>query len=162
MKEALSEKAEKWSGIIKLGRTHMQDAVPMTLGQEFSGYAEMLSENINRLEWVLGDLYKLALGGTAVGTGINAPKGFAELSAQKVASITGLPFISAPNKFAAQGAHDALVMASGFQEDLKANELILVRHWGGYKLSLKTPLEGAKIYPAGFLFHLLIFLLLRR
>ena len=110
---AVGKKAEAWKDIVKIGRTHMQDATPLTLGQEFSGYAEMLEEDVARIEAALGDVYKLALGGTAVGTGINAPAGFAEAAAEQIAKITGLPFVSAPNKFAVQGAHDALVHFSG-------------------------------------------------
>ena len=111
--KAIAAKAEEWKDIVKIGRTHMQDATPLTLGQEFSGYAEMLEEDIARIEAALGDVYKLALGGTAVGTGINAPADFAGAAAKQIASLTGLPFVSAPNKFAVQGAHDALVHFSG-------------------------------------------------
>ncbi|MGH8427490.1 MAG: class II fumarate hydratase [Gammaproteobacteria bacterium] len=113
LRAAISKKAEEWRDIVKIGRTHMQDATPLTLGQEWSGYAEMLAEDIARIEAALGDAYKLALGGTAVGTGINAPFGFAEAAAAEIAKLTGLPFVSAPNKFAVQGAHDALVQFSG-------------------------------------------------
>ena len=111
--DAIAGKAAEWADIVKIGRTHMQDATPLTLGQEFSGYAEMLTEDIARIEHALGDVYKLALGGTAVGTGINAAAGFAEAAATEIARLTGLPFMSAPNKFAVQGAHDALVQFSG-------------------------------------------------
>jgi fumarate hydratase class II len=113
MRDELGRKSRDWDGIVKIGRTHMQDAVPMTLGQEFSGYETMLSDNLNRLEWVLNDVYKLAIGGTAVGTGLNAPQGFDVKVAEKISELTGLAFVTAPNKFAVQGAHDALVMASG-------------------------------------------------
>lgn len=113
MRKALSKKSVEWDGIVKIGRTHLQDAVPLTLGQEFSGYATLLEENVTRLKWSLNDVYKLAIGGTAIGTGLNACKGFAEKAAQKISDITKLPFISASNKFAVQGSHDALVMASG-------------------------------------------------
>jgi fumarate hydratase class II len=111
--DAIAAKAEAWKDIIKIGRTHMQDATPITLGQEWSGYAGMLADNIGRIEAALKGVYQLALGGTAVGTGINAAPGFAEAAAAEIAAITGLPFVSAPNKFAVQGAHDALVHLSG-------------------------------------------------
>jgi fumarate hydratase class II len=113
LRDAISAKAEEWKDIVKIGRTHMQDATPITLGQEWSGYAGTLSDNIERIEDALKGVYQLALGGTAVGTGINAAPGFAEAAAAKIAKLTGLPFVSAPNKFAVQGAHDALVQLSG-------------------------------------------------
>ncbi len=113
LRDAIAAKAEAWSDIVKIGRTHMQDATPLTLGQEWSGYAAMLTDDIERLEHALTGVYRLALGGTAVGTGINAPPGFAEAAAAEIAGISGLPFVTAPNKFAAQGAHDALVHFSG-------------------------------------------------
>ncbi|MFZ4638840.1 MAG: class II fumarate hydratase [Nodosilinea sp.] len=113
LRQALQEKVQDWADIVKIGRTHMQDAVPLTLGQEFSGYVGMLADNQARLQAVLPDLYHLALGGTAVGTGLNAGPEFAEGAAQHLATITGLPFVTAPNKFTVMGAHDALVMASG-------------------------------------------------
>jgi len=111
--DAIAVKASKWDGIVKIGRTHMQDATPITLGQEWSGYAGMLADDLERIEDALKSVYHLALGGTAVGTGINAAPGFAEAAAAEIASLTGLPFISAPNKFTVQGAHDALVQLSG-------------------------------------------------
>lgn len=110
---ALEEKQTLFSHLIKIGRTHLQDAVPMTLGQEFSGYGAQLKACIRRIQGVLPDLYELALGGTAVGTGLNAPVGFDVRVAEHIAQVTGLPFVSAPNKFAALAAHDAVVMASG-------------------------------------------------
>jgi fumarate hydratase class II len=113
LRDGLHEKAQAWKDIVKIGRTHMQDAVPLTLGQEFSGYIGMLDDNLSRLKAVLPELYPLALGGTAVGTGLNAGARFAEVSAQHIAEITGLPFITAPNKFTVMGSHDALVIASG-------------------------------------------------
>jgi len=113
LRDAITAKAGEWKDIVKIGRTHMQDATPITLGQEWSGYAGMLSDNIERIEDALKGVYRLALGGTAVGTGINAAPGFAEAAAAEIAKLTGLPFISAPNKFAVQGAHDALVQLSG-------------------------------------------------
>jgi fumarate hydratase class II len=111
--DAIGTKVEKWKDIIKIGRTHMQDATPLTLGQEWSGYAGMLADNLERIEDALKGVYRLALGGTAVGTGINAEPGFAEAVAAEIAGLTGLPFVSAPNKFTVQGAHDALVQLSG-------------------------------------------------
>jgi fumarate hydratase class II len=113
LRDALHEKAQAWADIVKIGRTHLQDAVPLTLGQEFSGYVGMLDDNLARIQSVLPDLYQLALGGTALGTGLNTGKGFATTAAQHIAEITGLPFVTAPNKFTVMGAHDALVMASG-------------------------------------------------
>ena len=111
--DAIAAKAAAWDGIVKIGRTHMQDATPITLGQEWSGYAGMLADNLQRIGDALKSVYHLALGGTAVGTGINAAPGFAEAATAEIAQITGLPFISAPNKFTVQGAHDALVQLSG-------------------------------------------------
>ncbi|MGA2741692.1 MAG: class II fumarate hydratase [Bryobacteraceae bacterium] len=111
--DAIAAKAEQWKAIVKIGRTHMQDATPITLGQEWSGYAGMLADDLDRLEDTLAGVYRLALGGTAVGTGINAAPGFGEAAAAEIAALTGLPFVSAPNKFTVQGAHDALVQLSG-------------------------------------------------
>jgi fumarate hydratase, class II len=114
LRDAIDANAQAWRDIIKIGRTHMQDATPLTLGQEWSGYAGMLSDDLERLEASLrGGVYHLALGGTAVGTGINSAPGFAEAAAAEIAKITGLPFVSAPNKFTVQGSHDALVQLSG-------------------------------------------------
>ena len=113
LRDAIASKAEEWKDIVKIGRTHMQDATPITLGQEWSGYAGMLDDDIERIEDALKGVYRLALGGTAVGTGINAAPGFAEAAATELAKLTGLPFVSAPNKFTVQGAHDALVQLSG-------------------------------------------------
>jgi fumarate hydratase class II len=113
LRDAIGAKAREWRDIVKIGRTHMQDATPLTLGQEWSGYQAMLSDNIERMEDALKGVYRLALGGTAVGTGINAAPDFAEAAAGEIAKLTKLPFASAPNKFAAQGAHDALVQLSG-------------------------------------------------
>ena len=109
----LDDQAERWDKIVKIGRTHLQDATPLTLGQEFSGYAAMIADNIERVEGVLPRVMRLAQGGTAVGTGLNAPKGFAEAFAKEVANLTQLPFTSAPNKFAELAAHDTLVELSG-------------------------------------------------
>jgi fumarate hydratase, class II len=111
--EAITAKAAAWDDIVKIGRTHMQDATPITLGQEWSGYAGMLADNLERIDAALPGVYRLSLGGTAVGTGINAAPGFAEAVAAEIARLSGLPFVSAPNKFTVQGAHDALVQLSG-------------------------------------------------
>jgi len=111
--DAIEAKAALWADIVKIGRTHMQDATPLTLGQEWSGYSGMLADNLERLRDALKGVYRLALGGTAVGTGLNAAKGFAEGAAEELATLTGLPFVSAANKFTVQGAHDALVQLSG-------------------------------------------------
>ena len=113
LRDAVSSKARAWDDIIKIGRTHMQDATPLTLGQEWSGYAGMLSDGLERIDSALDGVYRLALGGTAVGTGINSAPGFAEAAALQIAKLTGLPFSTAPNKFAVQGSHDALVQLSG-------------------------------------------------
>jgi fumarate hydratase class II len=113
LRDSIAAKAKSWSDIVKIGRTHMQDATPLTLGQEWSGYAEVISADIKRLETALQDVYLLALGGTAVGTGINSTPDFGEKAAAQIAKLTDLPFTSAPNKFAVQGAHDALVALSG-------------------------------------------------
>src|SRR6266852_4767107 len=113
LRKALGRKAEEFADIVKIGRTHLMDAVPLTLGQEFSGYVAQLDDDTDRIQSVLPHLCELALGGTAVGTGLNAPPGFAEKAAARIAELTRLPFVSAPNKFAALASHDALVMASG-------------------------------------------------
>src|ERR1700739_3141314 len=113
LRDAIAAKAGEWQDIVKIGRTHMQDATPITLGQEWSGYAGMLSDDLERIEDALKGVYRLVLGGTAVGTGINAAPGFAETAAAEIAKLTALPFVTAPNKFAVQGAHDALVQLSG-------------------------------------------------
>jgi len=110
---ALADKTVAFADIIKIGRTHFQDATPLTLGQEFSGYARQIELGIARAKATLPHLYALAMGGTAVGTGLNAPKGFDKAFADKVAELTGLPFVTAPNKFEALAAHDAMVEASG-------------------------------------------------
>jgi fumarate hydratase class II len=113
LRDAIAAKAAEWDDIVKIGRTHMQDATPLTLGQEWSGYSGMLSDDLERIDDALKGVWQLALGGTAVGTGINAAPGFAEAAVAEIAKFTGLPFISAPNKFTVQGAHDALVQFSG-------------------------------------------------
>jgi len=111
--DSIAAKSNEWKDIIKIGRTHMQDATPLTLGQEWSGYAGMLADNLERLDDALKGVYRLALGGTAVGTGLNSTPGFAEAAAEQIATLTNLPFVTAPNKFTVMGAHDALVQLSG-------------------------------------------------
>jgi fumarate hydratase, class II len=111
--DAIAKKVEQWKDVIKIGRTHMQDATPLTLGQEWSGYQGVLADDLDRIEDALKGVYRLALGGTAVGTGINSAPGFAEAAAAEIAKLTGLPFVTAPNKFTVQGAHDAQVQLSG-------------------------------------------------
>ena len=113
LRSALDKKAKEFADIIKIGRTHTQDATPLTLGQEFSGYSAQVAAGIKRLKPVLGELYELAQGGTAVGTGLNAKKGFDVAFAKKVAELTKLPFVTAPNKFEVMAAHDAYVSAQG-------------------------------------------------
>ena len=113
LRDAIAAKAEEWKAIVKIGRTHMQDATPITLGEEWSGYVGMLDDDRERIDDALKGVYRLALGGTAVGTGINAAPGFGEAAAAEIATLTDLPFVSAPNKFTVQGAHDALVHLSG-------------------------------------------------
>lgn len=113
LRNTLAKKSEEFKHIVKIGRTHLMDATPLTLGQEFSGYVSMIDHAIKAIEHTLPHLAELALGGTAVGTGINAPKGYSELVAEKIAQLTGLPFITAPNKFESLAAHDAMVETSG-------------------------------------------------
>ncbi|MCK6542074.1 class II fumarate hydratase [bacterium] len=121
LRTTLQQKSDAFKDVIKIGRTHLMDAVPLTLGQEFSGYVQQLDNNVKRLEHVLDGLYELALGGTAVGTGLNTHPKFAETGAKHIAQITGLPFRSAPNKFEALAAHDAIVFASGATKTLAAS-----------------------------------------
>jgi fumarate hydratase class II len=113
LRNALNDKAQQWKAIIKIGRTHTQDATPLTLGQEFSGYTRQVENGIERIEQTMPRLMELAQGGTAVGTGLNAPVGFAEAIADRIAALTGMKFTTAPNKFEALAAHDALVFAHG-------------------------------------------------
>jgi fumarate hydratase class II len=113
LRDAIAAKADQWKDIVKIGRTHLQDATPLTLGQEWSGYVGMLNDNLERIEDALKGVYSLAIGGTAVGTGINAAPGFGDAAAAEIAKLTNLPFISAPNKFTVQGAHNAQVHLSG-------------------------------------------------
>jgi len=154
--QSLKAKSEAWADIIKIGRTHMQDATPLTLGQEFSGYVEMLRQDIERIDAALQDVYGLALGGTAVGTGINAHPQFAEKSAARIADLTGLPFYTAPNKFAVQGSHDALVMLSGTLRTLAvslfkiANDIRLLScgpRCGFFELKIPSNEPGSSIMP---------------
>jgi fumarate hydratase class II len=121
VRDALDAKAREFADVVKIGRTHLQDAVPLTVGQEFSGWVSLLERDITRLEQALGGLYDLAIGGTAVGTGLNAHPEFAERAAKKIAELTGLPFRSHPNKFAALSAHDEIVFAQGALETLAAS-----------------------------------------
>ena len=113
LRNALNDKSQAWADIVKIGRTHTQDATPLTLGQEFGGYTQQVENGIKRIEQTLPSLMELAQGGTAVGTGLNAPKGFAEMIAERIAAITQLPFKTAPNKFEALAAHDAMVFSHG-------------------------------------------------
>ncbi len=156
LRDALEEKAKAWDEIVKIGRTHMQDAVPLTLGDEFSGYMGMLSEFLERSDMVLLGLYRLAIGGTAVGTGLNAATGFAEDAAKCIAEITGLPFVSAPNKFAVMGAHDAIVTASAYLKTLAvslykiANDIRLLScgpRAGFHELDIPANEPGSSIMP---------------
>ncbi|MFN3781349.1 MAG: class II fumarate hydratase, partial [Candidatus Kapaibacteriota bacterium] len=121
LRNTLKQKSEEYKDLIKIGRTHLMDAVPLTLGQEFSGYVQQLDNAIERIHLVLPGLYELAIGGTAVGTGLNTHPEFAERVAKKVAELTGLPFVSAPNKFEALASHDAIVFAHGALKTLAAS-----------------------------------------
>jgi fumarate hydratase class II len=121
LRDALDAKAREFAGIVKIGRTHLQDATPLTVGQEFSGYVNLLDRDGGRIAMALDGLYDLAIGGTAVGTGLNAHPEFAERAAKKIAELTNLPFRSHPNKFAALSAHDELVFASGALKTLAAS-----------------------------------------
>jgi len=154
--DAIDQKAEAWKDIVKIGRTHMQDATPLTLGQEWSGYAGMLADNLERIDSALTGVYRLALGGTAVGTGLNAPPGFAEAAAAEIADLTGLPFITAPNKFTVQGSHDALVQLSGTLRTLAvslykiANDIRLLScgpRAGFAELTIPSNEPGSSIMP---------------
>ena len=154
--EALAEKSKTFTNIVKIGRTHLQDAVPLTLGQEFSGYVAQLDADIKRINASLPDLYELALGGTAVGTGINSHPKFAALVAQYIAELTEMPFISATNKFAALAAHDAMIMASGALRTLACSLMKIANdiRWlssgprsGLGELSLPANEPGSSIMP---------------
>jgi fumarate hydratase class II len=156
LRDALRAKAEQFADIVKIGRTHLQDAVPLTLGQEFSGYAAQLDADLDRIELTLPGIYQLAIGGTAVGTGLNAPADFGEKAAAKIAELTGLPFTSAPNKFAALAAHDDLVFAHGALVTLAASLMKIANdiRWLGSgprsglgELSLPENEPGSSIMP---------------
>ena len=156
LRDALNAKAQEWKDIVKIGRTHMQDATPLTLGQEWSGYVGMLTDDLERIETALQGVYRLALGGTAVGTGINSVPGFGEAADAEISKITGLPFTSAPNKFAVQGAHDALVQLSGTLRTLAvslykiANDIRLMScgpRAGFAELSIPENEPGSSIMP---------------
>jgi fumarate hydratase class II len=156
LRAAIAAKADAWKDVVKIGRTHMQDATPLTLGQEWSGYAAMLADDLERIEAALQGVYRLALGGTAVGTGINSAPGFAEAAAAEIARLTGLPFVSAPNKFAVQGAHDALVQLSGTLRTLAvslykiANDIRLIScgpRAGFAELAIPENEPGSSIMP---------------
>jgi len=156
LRDAIGTKAKEWDDIVKIGRTHMQDATPLTLGQEWSGYAGMLEDDVDRIEDALKGVYRLALGGTAVGTGINSGPGFAEAVAVEIAKLTGLPFVTASNKFTVQGAHDALVQLSGTLRTLAvslykiANDIRLMScgpRAGFAELSIPENEPGSSIMP---------------
>ena len=156
LRDALHAKAEAFRHVVKIGRTHLMDAVPLTLGQEFSGYVAQLDAGIRRIQAVLPEIYELALGGTAVGTGLNTHPEFAGRVAKKIAELTGLPFMSAPNKFAALAAHDALVMPSGALRTLACGLMKIANdiRWMGSgprcglgELSLPENEPGSSIMP---------------
>jgi fumarate hydratase class II len=156
LRDAIAAKVEEWKDVVKIGRTHMQDATPITLGEEWSGYVGMLSDNLERIDDALKGVYQLALGGTAVGTGINAAPGFGEAAAAEIAKLTNLPFVSAPNKFTVQGAHDAQVQLSGTLRTLAvslykiANDIRLVScgpRAGFAELIIPTNEPGSSIMP---------------
>lgn len=156
LREALSAKSKEFDPIVKIGRTHLMDAVPLTLGQEFSGYVSMLDADIRRIELSLIDLYELALGGTAVGTGLNTHPDFSDLVASKISDLTGLPFTSAHNKFSQIAAHDAIVSASGALNTLAVSLMKIANdvRWLGSgprcgigELSLPANEPGSSIMP---------------
>ena len=156
LRDAMAVKVEEFSGIVKIGRTHLMDAVPLTLSQEFSGYVAMLDANLRRIEFSLTDIYELALGGTAVGTGLNTHSKFAEMVAKGIAERTELPFTSAANKFAQLAAHDAIVAASGALNTLAASLMKIANdiRWLGSgprcgfgELSLPANEPGSSIMP---------------
>jgi fumarate hydratase, class II len=156
LRNALDARAKEFAGITKIGRTHLMDAVPLTLGQEFSGYVAQLDADIHRIELALEDLYELAAGGTAVGTGLNTHPEFGTRVASAIAELTGLPFVTAPNKFAALAAHDSLVATSGTLRTLAASLLKIANdiRWLGSgprtglgELSLPENEPGSSIMP---------------
>jgi fumarate hydratase class II len=156
LRDTLESKSKEFDNIIKIGRTHLMDAVPLTLGQEFSGYVTQLNNDLKRIELSLDGLYELALGGTAVGTGLNTHKDFAVTVAKYIADITGLPFITAPNKFESLAAHDALVFASGSLKTLAASLMKIANdiRWlasgpraGLFEISIPENEPGSSIMP---------------
>lgn len=156
MRDALDAKSKEFSSIVKIGRTHLMDAVPLSLGQEFSGYVEQLDQDIERINMSLPRLYELAIGGTAVGTGLNTHPDFAEKMANKIAKMTGLPFVSAPNKFAALASHDPLVFASSALKTLACSLMKIANdiRWMGsgpraglHELYLPENEPGSSIMP---------------
>jgi fumarate hydratase class II len=156
LRDALDAKSKSWTDIVKIGRTHLQDATPLTLGQEFSGYVGVLSDDLDRLEQALDGVYRLALGGTAVGTGINSLPGFDKNVAAQIAELTGLPFVTAPNKFAVQGGHDDLVQLSATLKTLAvslykiANDIRLLScgpRAGFAELNIPANEPGSSIMP---------------
>ncbi len=156
LRDAFAEKVEEYKNIVKIGRTHLMDAVPITLGQEFSGYVAQLDQDICRIEGSLPDLYELAIGGTAVGTGLNAHPGFAEKAAANIAAVTTLPFVSAPNKFASLASHDPLVFTSSTLRSLACSLMKIANdlRWMGsgprcglHELILPENEPGSSIMP---------------
>ena len=156
LRNALAKKMNDFEDVVKIGRTHLMDAVPLTLGQEFSGYVAMLDADLRRIDFALGDLYEIALGGTAVGTGLNTHPDFAEIVAGHIAERTGLPFVSAENKFAQLAAHDAVVAASGTLNTLAVSLMKIANdiRWLGSgprcglgELSLPANEPGSSIMP---------------
>jgi fumarate hydratase class II len=156
LRATLDEKSKAWNEVVKIGRTHLQDATPLTVGQEFSGYVQQLTDGLRTLQSSCPGLYELALGGTAVGTGLNTHPDYARCAAAKIADETGLPFVSAPNKFSALAAHDALVVASGALRALAASLMKIandIRWLGGGprcglgELSLPANEPGSSIMP---------------
>jgi fumarate hydratase class II len=156
LRDALDAKARDWADIIKIGRTHLQDAVPLTLGQEFSGYVGMLADDVNRLYLALEGVYRLALGGTAIGTGLNAVRDFDKEAAAQIAELTGEPFVTAPNKFTVQGAHDDLVYLSATLKTIAvslfkiANDIRLLScgpRAGLHELDIPANEPGSSIMP---------------
>lgn len=139
LRETLAQKAEAFKDIVKIGRTHLMDATPLTLGQEFSGYVAQIDNGIKAIKNTLPHVAELALGGTAVGTGINTPKGYAEMVAQKISELTGYPFVTAPNKFESLAAHDAMVEASGA---LKTLAVSLMKIGNDTRLLASGPRSG--------------------
>jgi fumarate hydratase class II len=156
LRATLDEKSKAWDEVVKIGRTHLQDATPLTVGQEFSGYVQQLTDGLRTLQSSCPGLYELALGGTAVGTGLNTHPDYARCAAAKIADETGLPFVSAPNKFSALAAHDALVVASGALRALAVSLMKIandIRWLGGGprcglgELSLPANEPGSSIMP---------------